>query len=246
MKNFQIRSVFATFLLIFTAAFSSCNNDDDVHVEPATAEITLTAPTDGAILNAGQSVAITGTITSSKEVHGYKIFVRQKSDSKVLFTKDIHDHNTSITFNETWAVDTVAKYKELELEVQATLDDDSNTLSRKITLYALPAGQHNYGTITITSPTVNQIVLKNSTLNITGSINAIATLHGYIYKIHPQGDTATLFRKDVHIHTKDITIAETWTVPAVTATTNYELEVIGKLDHDGNTITKKVNFQAKP
>src|SRR6478735_6900235 len=87
MKNFQIKSAFAAFLLIFTAAFTSCDNDDDDVVDPAAAEIALTAPTDGAIVNAGQSVAITGTITSPKEIHGYMLFVRQKADGKVLFTK---------------------------------------------------------------------------------------------------------------------------------------------------------------
>lgn len=248
MKNFQIKSAFAAFLLLFTAAFTSCDNDDDHHVDPATptAEITLTAPTEGAVVNAGQTVAITGTIVGKSEIHGYKLFVRQKKDSKVLFTKDVHDHSSNITINQSWAIDTVAKLKELELEVVATLDHAGNTATKKITMYALPAGVHNVASITITSPTTNMVVLKNTTLNITGSINAIATVHGYILKIHSQGDSTTLFKKDVHVHAKDITIAETWAVPAVTSLTNYSLEVIAKLDHDGNTESKTVNFQAKP
>src|SRR5688572_1635790 len=199
MENFHIKSTFTAFLLIFTVAFSSCDNNDD-DVDLATAEITLAAPADGAVVNPGKSVAITGTIVGKSEIQGYKLFVRHKTDGKVLFTKDIHDHNTNITINETWTVDTVAKYKELELEVLATLDNDGNTFSKKITLYALPAGVHNLATITITSPTANQVVLKSSTLNITGTIKAIATIHGYVLKIHPQGDTSTLFRMNVHSH----------------------------------------------
>ena len=244
MKNYQLKAVFAAFLLAISASFSACNNDDD-DVVPA-AEITITTPADGGIVNAGESVAITGTIAGNTEIHGYTLTVRQKSDSKVLFTKEIHDHSKDITINETWAVDTVAKYKELEMEILATLDHDGNTQSKKITLYALPAGQENHAIITITSPTANAVVLKSSTLNITGSINAIATLHGFTYKIHPQGDTTTLFKKTVHIHDKNITIGESWPVPAVTAQTNYELEVIAYLDHDGNKEIKKVNFSAKP
>lgn len=247
MKNFQIKSAFAAFLLLFTAAFTSCDNDDDEHVDPVnTAEITLTAPTDGAVVNAAQTVAITGTIIGISEIHGYVVSVRQKKDGKVLFTKNVHDHSANITINQSWAIDTVAKLKELELEVVATLDHEGATAIKKITLYALPAGVHNVATITITAPTEGQVVLGNNTMNITGSINGIATVHGYILKIHPQGDTTTLFKKDVHIHDKNVTIAETWAVPAVTAPTNYSLEVIAKLDHDGNTLTKTINFQAKP
>ncbi len=244
MKLFNLK--YAAMLAASVSLFlTSCGNDDDENVNPAD-EIVITTPKDGDIVNAGQTVAITGTITGKEELHGYTIFVRQKADNKVLFTKEIHDHSANITINETWAVDTVAKYKELELEVLATLDHDGNTMSKKVALHALPAGEHNFAIMTITSPTANQIVQGSSTLNITGSIIGITTIHGYTYKIHPQGDTATLFKKDVHIHEKNITIAENWAVPAVTATTGYELEVIGKLDHDGNTITKKVNFQAKP
>jgi hypothetical protein len=243
MKNFQLKAAFAAFLISISASFTACNNDDDV--VPA-AEITVTAPEEGGIVNAGQSVAITGTIAGNTEIHGYVLFVRQKSDNKVLFTKAIDAHEKDFTINETWAVDTVAKYKELELEVLATLDHDGKTQSKKLTLYALPAGQENHAIITITSPVSNAIVLKNTNLNITGSINAIATVHGFTYKIHPQGDTATLFKKTVHIHEKNITITESWPVPAVIAQTNYELEVIANLDHAGNTEIKKVNFSAKP
>ena len=172
--------------------------------------------------------------------------MRQKTDNKVLFTKEVHDHFDNITLNETWAVDTVAKYKELELEVVAIIDHEGNTTNKKITIYALPAGEENYATLTITSPTANAVVLKSTNLNIAGTINGIATVHGYTYKIHPQGDTATIFKETVHIHDKNITIAKTWPVPAVTVQTNYQLEVIANLDHDGHTLTKTVNFSAKP
>ena len=245
MKNFQIKAAFAAFLCAFSFAFTSCDHDDE-EVKPGDNSITITAPTEGAIVNPGQSVAITGTITGKEEIHGYKLYVRQKADGKVLFSKEVHDHKKEIAINETWAVDTVAKYKELELEVVATLDHDGNTLSKKVNLYALPAGVHNVATIIVNTPTENAVVLKNTTLNISGSINSIAVIHGYTIKVHLQGDTATLFKKEAHIHEKLVNFNETWTVPAVTVANNYELEVSAKLDHDGNVETKKVKFQVKP
>src|SRR6478735_8487330 len=98
MKNFQIKSAVAAFLLVFSFAFTSCDHDDDEdHATPANTSITVTAPAEGAIVNPGQSVSITCTITGPSEIHCYKLFVRQKSDSKVLFTKEIHDHAKEIT-----------------------------------------------------------------------------------------------------------------------------------------------------
>lgn len=245
MKLFNLK--YAAMLAATATLFlTSCGKDDDDDVVNPVDEITITAPTDGAIVNAGQSVAITGTITGKHEIHGYSLFVRQKTDGKVLFTKDVHDHSSNIAINETWAIDTVAKHKELELEVRATLDHDGNTMSKKITLHALPAGVHNLATISIASPMANQMVTSNQAITIQATISGLATIHGYKLFIRKKSDSTVLFTKDVHEHATNITVSETWTVPVVTAHTDLELEVVATLDHDGNTFSQKVDFHAMP
>ncbi|MFC5271762.1 hypothetical protein [Adhaeribacter terreus] len=248
MKNFKLKPAIYSLLFLFSAAtVSSCgHNDDDVEVVPAKNEITITAPQDGGIVNAGQSVAITGSIVGEKEIHGYKISVRQKSDNTELFTKSVHDHAAKLDINQIWTLDTVARHKELELEILATLDHDGKTLSKKITLHALPAGVHNVGTITITSPTNMQMVSSNQTLKINATITGLANIHGYTLYIRNKDTGAELLKKEVHDHAKLITISETWTAPVVTAHTNLELEIVAALDHDGGTISKKVDFHAMP
>ena len=100
--------------------------------------------------------------------------------------------------------------------------------------------------ITITSPSVGQEVKSVQTLNITGTIKAENTLHGYTIYIRKKADNTEVFKKEIHDHKTEITINELWTVEAVTAHTDLELEVVGTLDHDGNTISKKVSFHAMP
>jgi hypothetical protein len=243
MKFLSLKYV-AFLAACLTLSLSSCNNDDE-DVNPAN-EIAITAPTANAIVNSGQTVNITGTIKGKKELHGYEITVRRKADNAVLFTKEVDVHSANITFNETWTVDAVTDHQELELEVIATLDHDGNSINQKMTLHALPAGQDNFAIINITSPTEGAMVTANQTLNITGTIDGLETVHGFKLRIRANGDTAVIFKKDVHVHAADITIAETWVVPAVTGHTPLELEVIATLDHDGNSISKKVNFHAMP
>lgn len=245
MKFFNLRYVaFLVALITLSFSFTSCK-DDNENLNPSN-DITITAPAENAIVNSGQAVAITGTIKGKKELQGYEINIRRKSDGTVLFTKKGDDHKASIAFNETWTVPTVTDHQELELEVKATLDLEGNTFNKVITLHALPAGQHNDATITITSPTEGQQVNANQTLQITGTINGLATIHGYKLRIRANGDTAVIYQKDVHDHKALITILDTWTVPGVTAHTPLELEVIATLDHDGNFVNKKVNFHAMP
>ncbi|KAA9345834.1 DUF4625 domain-containing protein [Adhaeribacter soli] len=247
MKNFRLKTAFAASLLIFSAAITSCKDDDDTTIKPTTNDITLTTPADGAVVNAGQTVTITGNITGEKELHGYNVIIRQKADSKVLFTKENHAHSTSIAINESWAVDTVAKYKELEMEIIATLDHSGNTLTKKTVLHALPAGEHNHATITITAPTEGGMVSAGQVLNVTGKVEGISSLHGYNMVIRSKADNQIVHTfPENHDHFKTINVSGTWTVPAVTGHTEYELEIVAKLDHDGTTITKKVYFYAMP
>jgi hypothetical protein len=243
MKNFQIKTALNFLLLLVLTAFSACEDD---HVDPEnSAEITISNPADNGIVSEGQTVNIAGTIVGAHELHGYIINIRRKSDNVVVFSKSNDDHNANITINENWTVGTITEHTEMELEVVATLDHDGNTASKKITIHALPAGQTNFATITITSPTTNQVVNFGQTLNITGTINGLTTLHGFTINIRQQGDTTRIFTNKIHVHQANIEIAETWAVPVTQTNKDYELEVIGYLDHAGNTINKKVNFKAQ-
>jgi hypothetical protein len=140
MKNFQIKSAFSAFLLLLSLTVVSCRDDDDDNaVEPIpTATITITSPTEGAMVMANDSLTISGTIAGEQTIHGYTIYVRKKADNSVLFNKEVHDHKANITINQKWGVGAVTGHTELELEVVATLDHEGHTTSKKVNFHGMP------------------------------------------------------------------------------------------------------------
>ena len=139
MKNFQLKSAFATFLLLFTFTLISCGDDDDEDpVQPITPTVTITSPTPGQEVKGGQTLNITGTIKAENTLHGYTIYIRNKADNFEVFKKEVHEHQTEIAVNQTWIVDPVTAHTELELEIVGTLDHDGNTVSCKVSFHAMP------------------------------------------------------------------------------------------------------------
>lgn len=137
MKNFQIKSAFSAFFLMLALVTVSCEEEDEV--EPVnTATISISSPTEGAMVMANDSATIAGTITGEQTLHGYTLYVRRKSDNAELFKKEIHDHNTNITFNQKWGVGPVTTHTELELEVVVTLDHEGHTTNKKVNFHAMP------------------------------------------------------------------------------------------------------------
>lgn len=139
MTNFQIKSVIAAFLLLFSFAFVSCDDDDEEDVvQLITPTVTITSPTSGQEVKGGETLNITGTIKAQESLHGYTIYIRKKADNSEIFQKVVHNHNTEISVNETWKVEPVTAHTDLELEIEATLDHVGNTISKKVSFHAMP------------------------------------------------------------------------------------------------------------
>jgi hypothetical protein len=95
--------------------------------------------------------------------------------------------------------------------------------------------------ITIYSPTTGQQFDHGATVTISGKIESDEQLHGYKLIIRQKSDNSEKYVENAHTHSKTIEFSETWDVD-VEGHQDMELEVIGILDHDGNTITKKIDF----
>ena len=141
MKNFQLRSVIAFFLILFAIATVSCKEDDD-NVEPQTpateaAKITFTSPKAHAAFNGAQVVNIAGKIEAPKQIHGYKIIIRNKTANTETVIKDDHAHGTAVNFAADWT-NNVAGHCDMEAELVVTLDHDGNTHSQKVAFHCMP------------------------------------------------------------------------------------------------------------
>jgi hypothetical protein len=141
MKNFQLKSAFSAFLLLFAFAFTACDKDDDdtkVEPQPVVPTITITSPAAGQEVKANQTLNITGSIVAPNTLHGYTIIIRKKADSTEVFNKEIHEHKPEIAINQPWTVDNYAAHVDLELEIIGVLDHDGNTITKKVSFHAMP------------------------------------------------------------------------------------------------------------
>ncbi len=113
---------------LFSITLSACKKSEPTTVDPVVTEakITVDNPQTSADYAPGALVTINGKIENTAEMHGYKIVLLQKSDSTELFSKEVHEHNTEIDFNESWTNNLPAD-ADVQLQVIAVLDHDGHT-----------------------------------------------------------------------------------------------------------------------
>src|SRR5690606_28638488 len=141
MKTFHLRSLIAFFLVLFSFLTVSCK-DDDEKVDPKTpaseaAIITFTSPAMHSVYNQGQIVTVAGKIEAEKEIHGYKIIIRNKTANTETVIKDDHAHGTQVDFSAEWPTQ-VSQHADMEAEVIVTLDHNDNTISKKVGFHCMP------------------------------------------------------------------------------------------------------------
>lgn len=133
MFSKKITTIALGLIATATLLVTSCKkNNHKPEIEKAI--ITITTPTEMQKFDKDATVSITGKIEYSKDLHGYQIIIRQKSDNSVKFKKDEHAHGKSINFNESWT-NNLDGHNDMELEVIAIVDHDGNTTSKKVNFH---------------------------------------------------------------------------------------------------------------
>lgn len=136
MKLIFQSKLFALMAIIFIVFAGSCKNDDDPIV--STADIVVSTPAEGSMFEQGETIHITGTITTEGELHGYEIYIRNISDNSVAFSFEEHAHGKSLTFDEQW-VNNVTDHSDMELEVIAILSHEGDiSVSKKVNFHCHP------------------------------------------------------------------------------------------------------------
>lgn len=100
--------------------------------------------------------------------------------------------------------------------------------------------------VSISSPADDAMYNVNDTVHINAALLADETLHGYDVYIRRKADNSTVFTADAHVHNKSITVDTFWVNTLSGDTTDMELEITTAIDHDGNSIGKKVGFKCLP
>ena len=99
--------------------------------------------------------------------------------------------------------------------------------------------------IQISSPTDSTVVQSNDTLNIRATITAMYELHGYYAILVNQTTQDTIWETELDDHQTGFSISSDW-ICMVSDTNQMQLRIEAELDHEGNTVSKSVNFVAIP
>ncbi len=128
--------LFSCFILIlFSMALFSCKNDHHHHAKDAT--ITIISPTEGQVINQGDTVHINAVIVGEEILHGYEVYLRKKSDNSEIYSVDNHLHQQTIEVHEHW-VNNVDSHTEMVLEISVSLDHGGNKISKMVEFHCHP------------------------------------------------------------------------------------------------------------
>ena len=136
-----LRSFLGFALAAATAVFASaCSNSSDDSQTPAptpAATVVFNSPTEHQTYLPGDTVRISGTITTAQQMHGYHISIKRPSDNLVLDTLQVHFHGMQADFSHKWK-NTLNTAAELEVEVEVVLDHDGNTFTKTRHIHCMP------------------------------------------------------------------------------------------------------------
>lgn len=109
--------------IVVALGLTSCKN-----VENPNVEIKITSPSNGATFNHGDTVKITGIITSDTQLHGYNVIIKNLSAGTIVEDEEEmnhHDHGANLTINHQW-VNNVMDHSDMRAIIKVVLDHNGN------------------------------------------------------------------------------------------------------------------------
>jgi len=121
--------------VVLVLSLSSCK--DDEHEHGNTAVIAFSSPVAHSTYSQGDTVHITGTAIGEEELHGYALFILNKTSGDTVFTAEAHAHGDTVMIHHEWVVN-VSAMSDMELSITVTLDHDNNTQTEKVEFHCMP------------------------------------------------------------------------------------------------------------
>lgn len=106
--------------IVVALGLTSCKNEENPNVE-----IKITSPSNGATFHHGDTVKITGTITSNTELHGYDVIIKNLSAGTIVEEMEHHDHGANLTINHQW-VNNVMDHSDMRAIIKVVVDHSGN------------------------------------------------------------------------------------------------------------------------
>lgn len=110
--------------------------DDNSCVYPETT-LSISNPTEAQIFNLGDTVKINGTAEHYEELHGWSLYIYNKTSSDTVFTSSDHTHGTNLTITSSW-INNLTAHSDMELGVIVTVDHDGNVKKQVANFHCMP------------------------------------------------------------------------------------------------------------
>ena len=114
-----------------------------------------------------------------------------------------------------------------------------------VTLNSCHKNEASKADITIYEPTANDTVAFNDSVHFEGSILGDGELHGYTLSYTNSTTGASLFSVTAETHATSYAFHEHW-LNNLTDTTVVNVKVEVEINHDGDIVSKEVNFVCLP
>lgn len=138
MKSYTLNSIL---FIALTLTISSCKkeneHDDHSHDTTATTVITVSSLNENDTIQSGEEVHFNGSITSTVEMHGYQLVVKNITTGLDVFTTDEHSHALTYNIHDHWT-NNVSDTSEMDLKITVVNDHDGNLTTKTIRFVCLP------------------------------------------------------------------------------------------------------------
>jgi hypothetical protein len=123
-------------IVVFIATTFSCKKDDSTAPEP-TITINIQSPTEGTVLQHGDTLRIDADVTSPVQLHGYEWILRSKNGNTELASGSDHVHELNFSITGEY-INIVTDTTMAELEIVAEVDHEGNETTKKVNIILYP------------------------------------------------------------------------------------------------------------
>lgn len=141
MKKYILNFVYISLISLTVVACKKDDDhnhdDDDDHSSVGTPVISVTSFNEGDTIQPGTELHMSGTVTSTTEMHGYEIVLHNHKTMQDVFTMSEHSHATSYNFHEHWT-NNVADTSTVMFTLNAVKDHDGGIITKTMHIVCLP------------------------------------------------------------------------------------------------------------
>lgn len=113
---------------------TSCEDDDAIIPQ---VEFNVDQPTMGQMYGLNDTIYIEGSLVSDHQLHGYELFIRNKTADSVVFSAHGHEDMNTIHFIKIWIND-VKHHSDMELVIDAFIDHEGTKQTKVIDFHCHP------------------------------------------------------------------------------------------------------------